>query len=547
MQAEITTRQTTFSISLNYYKREWTNFLKDHGGVFNNGVWTLQIKHLDTINSELERITIPYKVSKEVIPELKQIDFDDMLLPPRDYQKKAATFMANNPAFACLDECGLGKTVTALSAIQGLGTKKNLIVAEIKALDQWCSEIERFTGLTYTKIRGSPDERKRLWEATTPFMVVNYHILLKDRSAYKIEWDTITFDEGSRYLRNRDTKLASCARHLNGKYKWVLTASPIENNLADIFSIYEIMDPTILGDWNAFKKKHIRTAMIPVSKYWNGHRYVTKKVEKIVGYKRQDEVKRLISPYFIRRTPEDVGNELPDLVVQDIKLELTTAQRDAYEALRGNVERDAQDTNDIINLGSLIKLRRLCDSLNLVDETKHSSSKFDELLEIIYENKHRKIIIFSQWTDSLAELGRILTKEGYKYTYIVGSGSVHKFDNKSDVTGYKKGDTNILLSSDAGSRSLNLQESSVIINLDLPWNPQTIKQRIGRARRMGSEHDFVIVYNLIAKDTIEEGILPILRAKLKLSDDFIDKNVYNYYKSISVEQFLKEEFKRQNQ
>ena len=542
MKAIITKHQAVFTLELSWYPREWTNFLKQHGAVFKRGVWTLQIKHLEDIKSELERVTIPYKVNELVTPSFSSIPFDNMLLPPREYQKKAATFMANNPAFGCFDDCGLGKTITALSAIRGLDTKKNLIVAEIKALDQWCSEIKRFTGLTYTKIRGSPDERKGLWNALTPFMVVNYHLLLKDRSPFEMEWDTITFDEGSRYLRNRDTKLASCARHLNGKHKWVLTASPIENNLADIFSIYEVMDPTILGDWDDFKKKHVKTAMIPVSKYWNGREYVVKKVEKIVGYLNQEEIKRNISPYFIRRTPEEVGNELPELVVQDITLELKEPQRAVYDDLRGIVEDEAEHTDDIINLGSLVKLRRLCDSLGLIEGNDDVSSKLDEVMAIIYENRHRKIIVFSQWTDSLALLAKRLSD--YKYTVVVGSGSKHKFDVDEDIDSFTKGDINILLSSDAGSRSLNLQASSMIINMDLPWNPQTIKQRIGRARRMGSEHQFVVVYNMIAKDTIEEGILPLLKTKLKLSDDFIDRNAYNYFKDISIEDFVKEEFKR---
>jgi len=538
MKAEITTNGAVFHLKVDYYMKEWTSFLKSLGATFNSGVWTIQIKHLSLIEAKIQQNNWSC-LTQDITPGVQSIElsFNKMNLPPRDYQKVAANLMANNSSFGLFDDCGLGKTISTLSAIQGMGTKDNLIVAEIKSLHQWESEIEKFLGgKTSVVVRGTPKEREVKWGGNYDFHITNYHTLINDFKYVDKKWDTITFDEASRYMRNRETKISSRGRELKSDYKWVLTGSPIENYLADIFSLYEVMNPSILGDWKNFEKNYIRYKEIVVGK--KGNHLI--KVKKIIGYRDQDEVKRHISPYFIRRTEEDVKGELPDLIEQDIKLELKPEQRIIYDLVTKEIEKIAEDTGiQITSLGQLTKLRRVCDSSTLVDPDTKDSCKFDEILKLLYENNHRKVIIFSQWTEPL----QLLSKDIDGYSVITGGSRFGKRDTETEIEKFMNGPNNILLSSDAGSRSLNLQKASMIINLDLPWNPQTIKQRIGRIRRIGSEHSSVLVYNLLCKNTIEEGIVPLLRSKLKLAEDIIDKNIYNTYKDMDIEKYLRSVFK----
>jgi len=538
MIATIVTNLGSFTLDIDHYLKEWTSYLISLGGVFSGGVWTLQIKHLDLVKGAITKNGWEY-TETSITPDVHKIEltFDNMKLPPRDYQKVSATLMANSDSFGLFDDCGLGKTISSLAALNELPTENVLVVAEIKSLHQWESEIDKFLFDKTTQIiRGTPAVRKKLWAGDYDLYITNYHTLLKDFKHMDRDWDLIVYDEASRYMRNRNTKLAGCGRSLKSKKKWVLTGSPIENNLADIFSLYEIMDETILGNWKTFEKEHIKYKDIIVGRYFNGSKMVNRIVKKINGYRNQEKVKKDISPFFIRRTERDVKGEIPALIEQDIFLEMNPKQQEIYQMIVKEIEDIAKNNKiQITSLGQLIKLRRVCDSSHLVDPNTDDSCKFDEIEKLLYENRHRKIIIFSQWTDPLF----LLSKNLENYSVITGDGS--KFGKhyvEEEIDKFMNGPNNILLSSDAGSRSLNLQKASMIINLDLPWNPQTIKQRIGRIRRIGSEHHSVLVYNLFCKGTIEENLIPLLRYKLKLAEDMIDRNVYNQYKNISVEQFL---------
>lgn len=547
MRAEITINGAVFYLTVDYYLKEWTDFLKSIGATHNQGVWTIQIKHLELVEAAIQRMKWSC-FTNDITPVVEdiEINFDRMKLPPREYQKVSATLMASNKCFGLFDDCGLGKTISSLAAIDSLGTKNNLVLAEIKSLHQWESEIGKFLdNKTSVVVRGTKPQRRKLWDKDVDFHITNYHIIRNDLDLINDKkWDVVVFDEASRYMRNRDTKLAYCGRSLKGDKKWVLTGSPIENNLADVFSLYEIMDPAILGNWENFKSNYIRYKEIVVSRYRRGNQFIDKKINKIIGYRDQDEVKRMISPYFIRRTEEDVKGELPELIEQDINLDLKPKQHKLYEDIKEEMKKKIAELTregekiNIISFGDMTKLRRLCDHSLLVDKEINESCKFDEIHHLLYENQHRKIIIFSQWTDPLF----LLSKELENYSVITGDGSSFgKRNIKDEIDKFMNGSNNLLLSSDAGARSLNLQKASMIINLDLPWNPQTIKQRIGRIRRMGSEHHSVLVYNLLCKGTIEESIVPLLRKKLKLAEEMIDKNAYNTYNSMSLERFLMQE------
>jgi SNF2 family DNA or RNA helicase len=555
MNAKIIERGSSFLLQYDYFKKDWTRFLIDRGAVYNvhSEMWTVRMKHLDEVIDRLKDMGTTIQTNKEV-SEKDNITIDETLdkmkVELRDYQRISATLMANKKAFGLFDDCGLGKTPSTIGASIGImdDGDRILVVAEIRALEQWKSEIYRFSGIESTVIRGTKKKRSKLWKESEehPFTIINYHLLQNDWNMVgNVHWKVIVFDEASRYLRNRTTKMASFCRQIDAEYKWALTASPLENNLGDVFSIYEILDENILGEWFTFQRRYIQTKDVVIGRYKTKNGWVNKTITKVIGYKHQEEVKEKISEHFLRRTVDDVQGELPEVIRQTIWVELTRHQRAIYDELEGIVKKKAEmEVGDIAGLGEMIRMRRVCDSLALSGDCDDDvSSKFDELMSIIYENRHRKIIIFSQWTDPLFLLEKRFDDVGYEYSRIYGK--KQKIDYEDEIRRFKER-TNILLSSDAGSRSLNLQVASIIINLDMPWNPQTIKQRIGRAVRIGSIHSTVVVYDMVCKDTIEEAIIPVLNKKLKAMENFIDNNVYNLDTVQSITTWLNSKYRRQH-
>jgi len=523
MIAKITVDKNTFILEYPYYKKEWTDYLIEIGGYFSDGTWTIPIGKLAEIKS---RIPDDIEEQSNIVDDdidISTLDTEWPGPPLRDYQKMGSYLLATHRLFGLFDGCGLGKTIETIGAMVLLDKPINLIVSEKKALQQWQDEILRFSGNQSIIVHGT--KRKRLWKEAEDhrFIITNYHSIIRDYDYVKnFDIDVVVFDEGSRYMRNRETKMAKMGRRIKSTYKWVLTGSPIENNLADLYSIYEVMDPTILGDWNTFKKRHIRYKRIRLNKW--------KSIDKIVGYNEVDVVKKKVAPHFIRRTAEEVGKELPDIVHQTIMVELSDLQGKLYKDTNKSVRERAEKTNQrLSNLGELIKLRRICDSSQLGGSEKDESTKLDEIASMIHENSDRKVIVFSQWTDPLQ-----LLIDRLEVPYAVGTGNMEEFGRKDHATEVElfNNDVNVMIASDAMSRSVNLQAASIVINMDLPWNPQTIYQRIHRARRIGSEHNTVFVYDFICKDTIEETMLPVLQYKENLGKDMIDENIHNDYGDI---------------
>lgn len=515
-EAKIIIDNNTFVLQFDHYKRNWTDYLKEIGGYFLDSQWTIPIGKLDDVRSKISSmgISIEEIILKTDIPDIDITRLDtewpgDKL---RDYQKMGAYLLATHKAFGMFDDCGLGKTIETIAASWLLRKGRTLVVAEKKALDQWRDEIKRFIGEDAIIIHGN----KRDWKKASDYkyVITNYHSIIRDYNDVKeLKIDIAVFDEGSRYMRNRNTKMAKMGRNLSADYKWVLTGSPIENYLSDLYSIYEIMDYNILGAWENYKRNHIIYKQIRVGK-WT-------RVDKIVGYKRTDIVQDKIAPYYIRRTAEEVGKELPEIVYQTMKIELSPLQKHYYDIINDEIKEESKRTNKSIkSFGSLIKLRRICDSSALAEDgIEDQSSKLDEIASMIAENSHRKILLFSQWTDPLELLIKRIDCE-----YTMGIGGVK--DHNSEIERFNN-DVNLMIASDAMSRSVNLQKASMVINMDLPWNPQTIHQRIHRARRIGSLHSTVFVYDFVCQDTIEEAMLPILKKKIMLGEKLIDENKFN--------------------
>ena len=436
------------------------------------------------------------------------------------YQEEGAIHLAFGRRAMLADDMGLGKTVQAIAAAALLKQLRDiqrvLIICPASLKSQWAREIRRFTSLSVTVVEGGLLERRKHYSDASFFKIINYELVRHDLpELFKLRPDLIILDEAQR-IKNWRTKTAQMVKSLPSRYAFVLTGTPLENRIDELYSIFQFLDPRILGPLWHFNDRFYELEQRASGSY------------KVLGYKNLDELRAIVAPYVMRRTRGEVLKDLPARTDNNFFVEMTDAQWRAYNEFKETLARlvaKAQrmpltpKEREILML-CLIKMRLICNALALHDkemppkERERTGPKLGELEEILIEeiaNNGHKAVVFSQWATMLALTEPIIQRIGLGYVKLTG-----------DVPSSKRGalieqffnDPNcrVFLSTDAGGVGLNLQAASLVINLDLPWNPAVLEQRIARAHRHGQQHS-VQVINLIAKDTIEERMLDTLAAK----------------------------------
>ncbi len=436
------------------------------------------------------------------------------------YQEKGAMHLAFGRRAMLADDMGLGKTVQAIAASALLKELRDiqlvLVVCPASLKHQWEREIRRFTSLSVTVVEGNLETRRKLYQDPSFFKVINYELVRHDMDELaRLHLDLIILDEAQR-IKNWRTKTAQRVKQLRSRYAFVLTGTPLENRIDELYSIFQFLDPRILGPLWHFNDRFYDLEQRPNGTY------------KVLGYKNLDELRLAIAPYILRRTREEVLSDLPERVDNHYFVEMTQLQWKAYDEFKETVARLVSKAQRMpltpkereVLLMCLVKMRLICNALALHDKEippkdhEKTGPKLGELGHILSDeiasNGH-KAIVFSQWSAMLALTEPIIQRVGLKYVKLTG-----------DVPSAKRGDLierffndpdcRVFLSTDAGGVGLNLQAGSLVINLDLPWNPAVLEQRIARAHRHGQPHS-VQVINLIAKDTIEERMLDTLAAK----------------------------------
>ncbi len=449
-----------------------------------------------------------------------QRTFDVLSTKLYPYQQAGALHLAFGRRALLADDMGLGKTIQAIAAAALLkdlrGIERALIICPASLKQQWAREIKRFTSLPVTIVEGGLNARREAYRAPSFFKIINYEIVRRDLAdLQQIRSDLIILDEAQR-IKNWRAKTADMVKQLRSRYAFVLTGTPLENRLDELYSIFQFLDPRILGPlWN------FNDRFFQVEERDNG-------TVKVLGYQHLDELRTTIGPYVLRRTRDEVLRDLPDRIDNNFFVEMTDPQWQAYDQFKETVaqlaakaqRRPLSPKEREILLMSLIKMRLICNALALHDKAilpkdrEKTAPKLRELGEIMADqiagNGH-KAIIFSQWADMLAFTEPILKRNNLDYVKLTGQVPTAKrgalverfFDDKQ---------CRVFLSTDAGGVGLNLQAASLVVNLDLPWNPAVLEQRIGRAHRHGQKRS-VHVINLIAKGTIEERMLDTLAAK----------------------------------
>jgi SNF2-related domain/Helicase conserved C-terminal domain len=434
------------------------------------------------------------------------------LLP---YQMDGIAFAVGAGRAILADDMGLGKTIQGIGVAELLAREANisrvLIVCPASLKSQWRNEIRRFTDRDAQLIAGRNDERAGQYQNDELFTVCNYEQVLRDLAAVEeVSWDLIILDEGQR-IKNWEAKTSRVLKGLKSTFALVLSGTPLENRLDDLYSVVQFIDDRRLG---------------PAFRFFNRHRVVDEK-GKVLGYKNLDELRNNLGPVLLRRTRSSVLTELPPRTTEYIRIPPTEEQLDLHGGhmrMVSMITRKAFISEmDLLRLQkALLMCRMSADSTYLVDKKEPAySSKLEhmrDLLRDLLDEPDRKAVLFSEWTTML-DLIEPLTN-GHRYVRLDGSvpqkkrqALVHEFQNDEQCR--------LFLTTNAGSTGLNLQSANTVINVDLPWNPAVLEQRIARAHRMGQRQP-VQVFVLITEQTIEENLLATLSAKQDLSMAALD-------------------------
>jgi len=469
-----------------------------------------------------DQINLKKRIDKAFPSDINSTAFRKLLkVSLYPYQRKGALFAAKAGRSLIADDMGLGKTIEAIAAVEILartvGLERVLIVSPTSLKHQWKQEIEKFCNRSVKVIEGSIVKRAELYASDSFYKVTNYDVIHRDLELIH-NWapEMVVLDEAQR-IKNWKTRRARSVKKLDSRYAIVLTGTPLENRLEELHSIVEFVDRFHLG---------------PLFRFLAEHQHVDE-VGKVIGYHNLSKIAKSLESILIRRTKKEVLKELPERLEKNYFVPMTKEQMKYHEENRETVARIVakwrrlgflSETDQTILMIALQNMRMSCNSTYLLDKKTDHGVKADELisvLEEIFEQHDTKVVVFSQWLGTHELLQSRL--ESSKRSHVLFHGRVAPRKRNDLVKQFKDDpDCRVFLSTDAGGVGLNLQNASAVINMDLPWNPAVLEQRIGRIHRLG-QHRPVRVVNFVAQGTIEHGMLSLLSFKQSLFSGVLEK------------------------
>lgn len=430
------------------------------------------------------------------------------------------------------DDMGLGKTVQALSFLERYkaeyGKIKALVVCPTTLIYNWENEIKKFTpSLTYHIHHGGQRSRVKDELLDYDITITTYGTLRSDIKLFvSVEFDYVILDE-SQAIKNPSSKVTRAASLLNAKNRLCMSGTPLQNNTFDVFAQMNFLNPGMLGTMEFFRQEF----SIPIDKFGEEDR--------------KDHLRKILYPFILRRTKEQVAKDLPEKQEIVLFCEMEDEQRKIYDAYRndfrnqilGTIETQGIQRSQLTILQGLMKLRQICDSPSILNETEkfeNHSIKLDELTREITENiGNHKALIFSQFLGMLALIKEKLTELGVKFEYFDGSTAapdrekaIQSFQNDESVRVF-------LISLKAGGVGLNLTAADYVYIVDPWWNPAVEQQAIDRTHRIGQTKN-IFAYRMICKDTIEDKILQLQEKKRLLAKELIADDT-TFVKSLSRE------------
>jgi superfamily II DNA or RNA helicase len=428
------------------------------------------------------------------------------------------------------DDMGLGKTVQALTMLQHYKTQEGklmaIVVCPTTLIYNWENEIRKFTpDLTWRIHHGSMRTRDIAELQNANIIITTYGTLRSDiQVLLKIAFDYVVLDE-SQAIKNPASKVTRAACLLTSKNRLCMSGTPLQNNTFDIFAQMNFLNPGLLGSMDFFRNEFANP------------------IDKFGEQEQKDHLRKLLYPFILRRTKEQVAKDLPEKTETILFCEMETEQRKIYDAYRnsyrdkilGVIDQQGIDKSQLTILQGLMKLRQICDSpaiLNEEDKYPNHSIKLDELTREIQENiGDHKALIFSQFLGMLALIKEKLREEGVPYEYFDGSTSIN--DRQKAIENFQNNDECrvFLISLKAGGVGLNLTAADYVYIVDPWWNPAVEQQAIDRTHRIGQTKN-IFAYRMICIDTIEDKILQLQERKRKLASELISDDI-NFVKALS--------------
>jgi len=441
--------------------------------------------------------------------------------PLYPYQREGALHLAFHERALLADEMGLGKTIQAIAAcsiLRRMGLASRVLVVSPASLKtEWEEQIQKFTDLDLAIVMGRRSERVKVYRDPPFFTLVNYEQMRTDALDVNEHLcpDIVVLDEAQR-IKNWSSKTARAVKRLQSRYAFVLTGTPIENRIDELYSIVDFLDPSIFGPLFRFNRDY----------------YTLDEKGRPAAYRNLLKLRERVSPVVLRRRKADVESELPERTDHHRFVELTDDQRELYSEHHRIVGQLAQkakrrpltEIEQRILMKELAMMRMLCDTRYILEDGNFRCPKLEELAKILDEclaDSDVKVIVFSEWVRMLELVGGLLTKKRIGHAW--HTGSVPQAKRRREIQAFKQDpECRVFLCSESGSTGLNLQVASVVINCDLPWNPAKLEQRIARAWRKHQSRS-VTVINLISRETIEHAMLVTLADKQSLAEGILDQ------------------------
>ncbi len=470
-----------------------------------------QLKVDQAWRDQLQRI----RTSQDLQPELPATLQAEL----RDYQREGYNWLARLAHWgvgACLaDDMGLGKTLQAMAIILSRSAGgPTLVLAPTSVCMNWIGEAEKFAPSLTVIVFGSGDRRQVLDQLKPQDLVIcSYGLLQQDDVAAmmaEVTWQTIILDE-AQAIKNHATKRSQAAMNLNGEFKVLTTGTPIENHLGELWNLFRFINPGLLGSLENFNDRFANP------------------IERDKNEQARDTLRRLIQPFMLRRTKDQVLKELPSRTEITLHVDLSQEEMAFYEALRREAIAKLNEIDAPVGqkhlqvLAEIMKLRRSCCNTRLVrPELSLPSAKLDQFGQVLTElldNGH-KALVFSQFVDHLSILREYLDEQNITYQYLDGSTPAKQ--RKQRVDAFQSGEGNVfLISLKAGGTGLNLTAADYVIHMDPWWNPAVEDQASDRAHRIGQQRP-VTIYRLVARGTIEAKIVDLHQQKRDLADSLLD-------------------------
>ncbi len=438
------------------------------------------------------------------------------------YQVEGVAFLAANGRALLADDMGLGKTLQAIAAAGWLNQNANaervLIICPASLKHQWAREIEKFTEIDAQIIQGNAEARGVQYRRRNAFTIINYELVLRDLSVINALYtpDLLILDEAQR-IKNWRTQIATAIKLIPSRYAFVLTGTPLENRLEDLYSLMQVVDPRVLG---------------PLWRYMIDF-HITDERGKVLGYRNLSILRRRLEPVMLRRDRRLVSDQLPERIQTRVDLPMTEPQQELHDSAMsaaGTLATIAKrrpltpgEKNRL--MAALQQARMACDAAGLVDKESEGSPKIDELEKVLDDlclQGGRKAVVFSQWT--------MMTKMVEKRLREMGLGSVRLHGGVPTVKRgalmdrFRDDDAiQVFISTDAGGVGLNLQNASVLINLDVPWNPAVLEQRIARIHRLGQSEKVQVIL-MVTSEGYEGRVMELVQNKQHLFDNVISED-----------------------